>query len=321
MDSSFTKDELKTKIRSMENSAFSVLCSLSTHKMQPKYFLEDLIGVVALVGTVQSPDLSRILAEYLGEDKMLAIIYRSFDTASSLERYNQSGEIDYERALHAQASALGKVISKRFHVICMEDIRPYTGRLHMNDSQRRLGLAYPRMPNGVTPKGFIGYAVNMIDLDINYLHTTTASGHGLRETVLFNLFKKLQVYDKRESMVAARACIEDDAVSLDGGIFRGNGILSLGYGNPIIYFPCQNQTVLPREIEEILRQIEEKKSDLRSIDEKIRELIKYREKCIKKFKKKKERYDKYLDKMVPMEELLEYRPEAGDGSNTSDRLS
>ncbi|XP_020206099.1 structural maintenance of chromosomes flexible hinge domain-containing protein GMI1 isoform X2 [Cajanus cajan] len=66
MDSSFTKDELKTKIRSMENSAFSVLCSLSTHKMQPKYFLEDLIGVVALVGTVQSPDLSSYMQNLSG---------------------------------------------------------------------------------------------------------------------------------------------------------------------------------------------------------------------------------------------------------------
>lgn len=47
--------------------------------------------------------------------------------------------------------------------------------------------------------------------------------------MLFNLFKKLQVYETRESMVAARTCIEDGAVSLDGGILSENGILSLGY--------------------------------------------------------------------------------------------
>ena len=80
------------------------------------------------------------------------------------------------------------------------------------------------------PEGFIGYAVNMIELDVNHLHTRTASGHGLRETVLFNLFKKLHVYRTRECTVSTRACIEDGAISLDGGIFRENGILSLGYG-------------------------------------------------------------------------------------------
>jgi hypothetical protein len=75
----------------------------------------------------------------------------------------------------------------------------------------------------------MGYAVNMIELDVNHLQTRTASGHGLRETVLFNLFIKLHVYKTRECMVSAHACIEDGAISLDGGIFRENGILSLGY--------------------------------------------------------------------------------------------
>lgn len=65
----------------------------------------------------------RVLAEYLGEDKMLGVICRSFDTASSLERYKQNGEIDCMRALHAEAAALGKAISKRFLVMCFEDLR------------------------------------------------------------------------------------------------------------------------------------------------------------------------------------------------------
>ncbi|KHN14095.1 hypothetical protein glysoja_033322 [Glycine soja] len=320
MDSSFTKDELMTKIRSMENSPYSVLCSLSKREKPPNYFLEDLIGVVALIGTVQRPELSRILAEYLGEAKMLGLIYRSFDTASSLEKYNQKGEIDYERALHAEAAALGKAISNRFHVICFEDIRPYTGWLH-DDSQRRLALPNPRIANGETPEGFIGYAVNMVDLDINSLQIMTASDFGLRETVLFNLFKKLQVYNTRENMVAARTCIEDGAVSLDGGILSENGILSLGYGNPSICFPCENQKVLPREIEKILPQMEGKKSDLRMIEERIKGLEHSRAKYIKKFNKKKERYDKVTDRMKPMTELLKYKPEAGDGSNSSGRLS
>ncbi|KAG5039657.1 hypothetical protein JHK85_012133 [Glycine max] len=131
------------------------------------------------------------------------------------------GEIDYERALHAEAAARGKAISKRFHVICFEDIRPYTGWLHRNDSKASIA-------NGVTPEGFIGYAVNM------------------------------------------------------------------------------NQKVLPQEIEEILAQIEGKKSDLRMIEERNKGLEQDRAKYIKKFNKKKETYEKFTDRMKPMTELLLY---------------
>lgn len=108
--------------------------------------------------------------------------------------------------------------------------RPYTGFSQENDSQRKLALPDPTLPNGRIPAGFMGYAVNMVDLDINHLQTRTPLGHGLRETVLFSLFKKLHVYKSRENMMAARACIDHGAVSLDGGIIRENGILSLGDG-------------------------------------------------------------------------------------------
>lgn len=58
-----TKDELKLKIESMENAA-AVLCSLSGNQKQSKCFLEDIIGLVALIGTVQSPDLGRFLISF-----------------------------------------------------------------------------------------------------------------------------------------------------------------------------------------------------------------------------------------------------------------
>jgi hypothetical protein len=102
---------------------------------------------------------------------------------------------------------------------------------HNNDSQRRLVIPDPVLGNWRTPAGFMGYAVNMIDLDTHHLRTRTKHGDGLRQTVLFSLFKRLQVYETRESMMAALPCIgEDGAVSLDGGIIRENGILSLGHG-------------------------------------------------------------------------------------------
>ncbi|KAK7272945.1 hypothetical protein RIF29_13990 [Crotalaria pallida] len=291
-----TKDELKLKIESMGNTAAAVLCSLSAYQERPKCFTEEIVGLVALLGTVKSPDLSRILAEYLGEDKMLAVICKSFDAASSIESYKQSGAVDFERGLHAEAATLGRAIHNRFLVICLEDISPYTGG-QGNDPQRKLALPDPKLKDGKTPDGFLGYAVNMVDLDTNHLNISTASGHGLRETVLFSLFKKLQVFETRESMLAARACIQEGAVSLDGGILRENGLLSLGVGDPCIYFPCENQIVLPPELQKITTRIEKKQLELKSCKEEIRKLTKYRKKCLKKFKIKEGQYYDLLNRI------------------------
>ena len=109
--------------------------------------------------------------------------------------------------------------------------RPYSGKYEGSDPQRKLALPYPTLPRGNVPRGFIGYAVNMIDLDIDHLHTRTAAGHGLRETVLYRLLGEVQVYETRECMLEARRCIKHGAVSLDGGILRENGVISLGYGS------------------------------------------------------------------------------------------
>lgn len=106
--------------------------------------------------------------------------------------------------------------------------RPYKGEFD-NDPQRKLLLQDPTLQNGKSPPGFLGYAVNMIYIDVHHLHTRTA-GKGLRETLFYRLFGKLQVYETREHMRKAQAnsCIHNGAVSLDGGIMRGNGLLTLG---------------------------------------------------------------------------------------------
>lgn len=83
----------------------------------------------------------------------------------------------------------------------------------------------------------MGYAVNMVDLDINHLYTKTSTGHGLRETLLYDLFGELHVYGTREDMIAARACCSrHGAVSLDGGILQKSGVISLGYGYVYLSF-------------------------------------------------------------------------------------
>lgn len=74
----------------------------------------------------------------------------------------------------------------------------------------------------------MGYAVNMISLDMHCLNTRTAAGYGLRETLFYRLFGKVQVYQTREHMRLAKTCIKHGAISLDGGIMRENGIILLG---------------------------------------------------------------------------------------------
>lgn len=86
----------------------------------------------------------------------------------------------------------------------------------------------PRFANGEIPTGFIGYAVNLIDIDIKNLYHVTEKGHGLRETLFYNLISRLQVYRTRTEMLHALALITDGAVSLDGGIINKAGVFTLG---------------------------------------------------------------------------------------------
>ncbi|XP_043816102.1 structural maintenance of chromosomes flexible hinge domain-containing protein GMI1 isoform X2 [Manihot esculenta] len=298
-----TKEEIIEQIKSGRNSAAATICHISgnfSFLETQKLFTLDIIGLVALLGTVHSDKLSRILAEYLGEDQMLAIVCSSYEAASTLEKYKENGEVDCNLAFHSVAAALGKHISGRFLVICLEDIRAYTGEVDESDPQRRLALPDPILCSGNTPSGFIGYAVNMINLDVHRLRFKTRSGNGLRETLFYRLFGELQVYGTRQHMIEARASIKHGAVSLDGGILRENGIISLGYGNPEICFPVEmrDEVGSPRSIE-IKKQMEEKERNLQIIESQIEKSNRNREKALKKFRKKYEQYNKFIDHMEP----------------------
>lgn len=106
--------------------------------------------------------------------------------------------------------------------------RAYQGKFLADDPQKRLDLLKPILPDGKCPQGFLGYAVNMIDLDHNHLSFLTCIGHGLRETLFYSLFFRLQVYKSRADMECAMPFIIDGAISLDGGIIRSNGQFYLG---------------------------------------------------------------------------------------------
>lgn len=86
----------------------------------------------------------------------------------------------------------------------------------------------PRLPNGETPPGFLGFAVNMINIDSANLYCATSTGHGLRETLFYKLFSRLQVYKTRTEMLQALTVITHGAISLDGGIIKSNGVFALG---------------------------------------------------------------------------------------------
>lgn len=96
------------------------------------------------------------------------------------------------------------------------------------DVEGKLLFPHPTLPDGSTPAGFLGYAVNMINIEDDHWDTKTASGCGLRETLFYRLFGETQVYETRKDMKRAMSCIKDGAVSMDGGILRGNGAMSLG---------------------------------------------------------------------------------------------
>ena len=63
---------------------------------------------------------------------------------------------------------------------------------------------------------YLGYAVNMINIDVHHLNARTYASHGLWETLFYSLLGELQVYETRKNMKMAKAYIKHGAVSLDG---------------------------------------------------------------------------------------------------------
>ncbi|XP_074380628.1 structural maintenance of chromosomes flexible hinge domain-containing protein GMI1-like isoform X3 [Apium graveolens] len=285
------KERMLGEIESRAHTAASVVCKVLKDK---KYhdFSKDILGVVALLGSVETNELARILTEFLGEEQMLGVVCKSYKAAHNLETCDVHGNVNCSTGLQALASALGTSLDGRYSVICLEDVRPYEGECDSGDPQRRLLLSDPTLPNGKTPPGFSGYAVNMIYLDANQLYTRTSGGKGLRETLFYHLLGEVQVYRTRETMRKALECIHHGAVSLDGGIVRKTGVISLGCGKPSIHFPV----VAPQsQNSRYQRMIDAKKSMLRTINDQLDKENELYDETLKKFEKSKNKYAKFLD--------------------------
>nr|XP_043610523.1 structural maintenance of chromosomes flexible hinge domain-containing protein GMI1 [Erigeron canadensis] len=288
------KNEIISRVESKVDNAASLVMTLfrGLSETDRRGSMGNIIGVVALLGTAPTLNLSRIFAEYLG-DQMLAVVCKSYEDVNLLETYDENGKLNASHALHMFASELGQPISGRYLILCIEDIRACELD---KDLQGKLMLPNPTLPDGSTPAGFLGYAVNMIDIDVDHIDTKTDSGCGLRETLFYRLFGETQVYKSREEMKRAISCIKDGAVSLDGGIFRGNGAVSLGCLNPDVIFPVaapRTQEGSPND-KKLMRHYKELKLHHKDTVNNLTEEWKRHESVMKEFNKTRDLYTKYF---------------------------
>nr|XP_034592299.1 structural maintenance of chromosomes flexible hinge domain-containing protein GMI1 [Setaria viridis] len=283
------KELIRNKIREKIGTAAFVLCSSG------ESFMEGVVGIVALLGTVPDRKIGRMLAVYLGKDGMLSVVCKTMDAANYIEKYNNHGDVDVGFGIHHKAAVLGVPIKSRFSIICLDDIEPYKGGLIRNSPQKELNLVGP-FRHVKKPKGFKGFAVNMINLSDENLNITTSSGHGLRETLLYSLFGVLQVYETRNDMFQDMDYLNGGAISLDGGVIKGKGKILLGYSDPKITFPVvspktPNELKAHPDVIAKTRKLEDKVKLLEATKTKISQEEKVREELYEKFNKRKRKFE------------------------------
>ncbi|XP_038878420.1 protein DEFECTIVE IN MERISTEM SILENCING 3-like [Benincasa hispida] len=287
------------QILQQENTAASILCQLKTN---PKMLAsdptlsDDVLGVVAELGNVDDNTLSSLLSEYLGTETMLAIVCKTYNGVKSLEKYDTEGCINKTSGLHGFGTSLGKTLEGRFNVISLETLRPYPGEFVADDPQKRLDIPKPKLPNGDCPAGFLGYAVNMININRAYLFFLTASGYGLRETLFYSLFSCLQIYKTRAEMLQAVPCITDGALSLDGGIIKRSGLFCLGNRDDakVSFSKTSTNSSLPDRYTESERQMKEMKWKKEKILEDMRREQALLDSLKLNFEKKKAEFVQFL---------------------------
>ncbi|CAB4300658.1 unnamed protein product [Prunus armeniaca] len=280
------KDETEQILRH-EKSAASLLCRLellkSHHATQALNLaltkdVLGIVGIVATLGRVDDDNLSRLLSEYLGLETMLAIVCKTYEGVKVLEKYDADGTIISTAGIHGLGSSIGKSIKGRFLVICLEDLSPYVGGFVGDDPQRKLSLPKPKLPNGECPPGFLDYAVNTINLDDKNLDCLTSGGHGLRETLFYSLFSRLQIYRTRAEMRLALPCINDGALSLDGGVIKKSGVFILGSRKDIeVKFPATSgESSMPAkylETEDMIKKLKWERSHVTEDMQREQELL------------------------------------------------
>ncbi|KAF8413342.1 hypothetical protein HHK36_001321 [Tetracentron sinense] len=319
-----TEEETIEQILQKEKSAAGMLCQLKIrHESQASHLAltKDVLGIVATLAKVDDENLSRLFSEYLGLETMLAIVCKTYEGVKALELHEREGKINMSSGLHGLGPSIGRPMDGRFIVICLEDLRqesqllswfgrsllvnilnivllhrPYVGEFVADDPQRKLALLKPRLPSGECPPGFLGFAVNMINVDSMNVSCLTASGHGLRETLFYGLFSRLQVYRTRADMLLSLPCISDGALSLDGGMIRSIGVFSLGNRKDVdVRFPISSGTSnLPSDYIETEDQIKVMKWEKERIVEDMQREQALLDYAKKNFEQKKLEFVKFL---------------------------
>ncbi|GMH29627.1 hypothetical protein Nepgr_031470 [Nepenthes gracilis] len=294
-----SEEETIEQILKYEKTAAGILCQLKTrHAVQVSNLTstQDVLGVVAMLGKVDDDNLGRLLSEYLGVETMLAVVCKSYEGIKALEMYDEEGGVNKGLGIHGLGVSIGRALEGRFLVICLESLRPYAGEFVADDPQRRLEIPKPRLPNGDAPPGFLGFAVNMITIDRENLYCLTPGGCGLRETLFYNLFSRLQVYRTRAEMHLALPCISDGSISLDGGIIRTSGMFFLGSRvDAGLRFP-KSSTIseLPERYFEIGKQIKQKRWEKERIQEDMQREQHLLDQAKFNFQIKKQEFVKFL---------------------------
>ncbi|XP_073119443.1 structural maintenance of chromosomes flexible hinge domain-containing protein GMI1-like [Henckelia pumila] len=278
--STFGKDYIEQKIESRGDSASAFVCKFRKLALEERP--KGILGVVALLGSVQTIELSRMLAQYLGEDQMLAIVCENYAAAESFDTRFSS-----------------KSSSGRYLTLCLEDTRTNGNQLE-SDSQNLDSLQEPTLPNGCTPHGFLGYAVRLVNTEAVHSQGITKSDLSIRQTLLCCLFGGLQVYENKQCMKMARACIRDGAISLDGGIIKRNGLISFGSWEqvtPDVIFPVVNKMPVPSASFKALKCMVERESELAEVNRAIHDKNTLYKIDMEIFQRSRNRYNLYLTRM------------------------
>ncbi|CAM6104906.1 unnamed protein product [Calypogeia fissa] len=199
----------------------------------------EFVGLVVMLARVENDALNRMLAEYLGQATLLLIITQTQRGVEELDVHDADGQIDENRGLHGFARSRNYNLSGKYEALPLTDTKPYRpahgAAVNMEHHQRILNINPPLLPSRQVPAGFLGYAVNLVNLAHEHLQmrvNTQSHGEvGLRESLFFYLLRKLQVYDTRRNMISAKECLgrlEGGAISLDGGLIKPNGRQQLG---------------------------------------------------------------------------------------------
>nr|CAB3475627.1 unnamed protein product [Digitaria exilis] len=148
-DTSAQEDEQRTikSILDQDNTAAAIICQMKVRyheRTSNMALMKDILGFVATLGKVNDDNLSRLLAEYLGMDNMLALVCKTYDGVKGLEKYKEDGIIDKSSGVHGLARSVGKFLDRRFAVFCLKNLRPFSGDVNIDDPQRKLIMHRPR---------------------------------------------------------------------------------------------------------------------------------------------------------------------------------